>query len=108
MDVVTRDLQLHLQAILDCSRRILELANAREWQVLDEVESRRQRLLSELLARPLLPSEGDRVASCLQQVLTIDGEAVERMEAARRELVEGLKEIRLGRRAQLAYSENSR
>ena len=108
MDAVTRDLQHHLQAILDCTRRILELANTREWHVLDEIESRRQRLFAELFARPLLSSEGDKIAACMRQVLTIDGETVERMEAARRELSVGLREVRLGKRAQLAYSENSR
>jgi hypothetical protein len=108
MDTVTRDLQHYLQAILECTQRILELATTCEWQVLDEIESRRQRLLAELFAHPLLSSEGDKVAACMQQVLTMDGETVDRMEAARRALSEGLREVRVGRRAQLAYEENSR
>jgi hypothetical protein len=108
MDHAAHELQHRLITIVDCSRQMLERAEARDWEALDQLQSRLEELLAQLFSKPPEPSEADLIISCIQQVVALDGEIIERIEAARCALAEGLRKIKLGRRARLAYGENSR
>ena len=98
--------QEQIDAILELSQQMLDLAQGREWEVLTAIEATRQQKLHQFFSIPAAPEDIAQIAKFIQQVLAMDRQIVEWGEAYRRELMDGLDDLGRARRASVAYGEH--
>jgi hypothetical protein len=96
-----------IQAILELSRQMLELASAREWEVLAAVEPTRRQLLHKFFGVAATPQDTAPIAAFIQQVLAVDRQIVAWGDAYRLALMDRLNGIGRARLACHAYGENT-
>lgn len=94
-----------LTALVIEGRVLLEQAHAAtaDWSALATREARLRERLTELLVAPLAPQEVAAVRIALQELLTLNQQAVQAIEARKADTVAALEHAALVRRAATAY-----
>ena len=92
--------------ILNMTRLMLESAQISEWEKVQSQQQERQLLLNELnLSRGLAGQYGEAAATNLKETLNLNEQLVDLSVNAKASLGKMIGSVRLGRKANLAYSE---
>ncbi|MEE4302086.1 MAG: flagellar protein FliT [Pseudomonadales bacterium] len=93
--------------ILVLSHDMLDAASAERWDRLSELEVERWKHLSVVFSPAPGEDEAREVASCISELLSLDGMILERLGRARQETSAELLTLRRGREASSAYGEGA-
>lgn len=94
-----------VETLLALTRSMLMAADEQKWDIVAEIESRRRDVISGLFVVSPSLQDVPHIASCLQQVLTLDRRLIEQGEAGLRELASTLAGFDRGRCANEAYGD---
>lgn len=94
-----------VETLLALTRSMLIAADEQKWDIVAEIESQRRGVISGLFVASPSRQDAPHIASCLQQVLTLDRRLIEQGEAGLRELASTLAGFDRGRRANEAYGD---
>ncbi len=96
-----------LHALLGYSLKMLRQAKLEEWLDVTQTGAQRQRLIEDFFEEPVASAEANEVALVLRKILQINEEIEMLAVNSRGGVSESIGSIQQGRRAMLAYAENT-
>jgi len=96
-----------LHALLDRSLEMLQQAKKEHWAEVIQTGAQRQRLIEAFFEQPVAPAETDEVALVLRKMLQANEEIEALAVNSRGGVSASIGSIQQGRRAVLAYAENT-
>ncbi len=92
-----------LGKVVATSRKMLEYAQADDWNSLVLLEKERSHLLSEFFQKPANESESNDIASAILLIQSLDKKTMEYVKSEHKTVSEELKKLNKGRRVNKAY-----
>ena len=102
------DLQKQLDVLVEVSRRLQDSAEAGDWEAVNHLQEKCQRLAGELFAEVIAAADAPAVTTAINEVLKINKCVVDMGMETRDVCLRELDQFQQGRRAVKEYSANTR
>lgn len=95
--------QLLLDAVLELTQHMLQMAQTEDWQTLVSLEDARKDLITTVFAPPFIAEHTPRVAEVIREILAMDQQIIALSEAGRQQAANGMRQLHQTHRAMQAY-----
>jgi hypothetical protein len=100
-------IQSQWQDVMEMSHAMLSAAQAQEWEVVPRMEAERRILIEAFFENNVLATQADEVASGIHELMAIDREMMTLCDKSKESMSHQLGNLTQGRRARVAYTQNS-
>ena len=99
--------QPSLNALLEMTRHMLQVAQAEDWQTLVSLEDSRKDLIAALFSPQYAAVGAPELAEVIREMLSIDQQIIALSEAGRQQAANGMRQLHQAHRAMHAYDDGS-